>query len=711
LAIALALQANNLTNPPVQAQRALAEVAYFPGTRELLVGHDAAITSLAINRDGTLALTGSDDHTLILWDITTGDILQRFGTPAVTVGTNTPTPTPISGHSARVITVALSPDGTRAFSAGGDNLLILWDVTTGQELRREETANFPIRSMAFSPDGTIIALGSTQGDIELRNVETWELLQTLDGGDQGIVLSVAFSPSGTSLVSGSVSGTVILWDLTTQQNVILSAAGNTINTTVQGRDGHTDAVNSVTFSPDGEYILSGSSDESMILWEVATNKLIHRFFGHNGAVTSVAFNADSDDLQAISASLDNSLIVWDIEQRTEIHRLFGHEDAVSAVAFLPDNRTAISGSNDGTVRVWDVDGSESIWRSAVPSTVVFSVAFSPDSRYVLSGMADNNTTDADNNTLLLWDADATSPTYGQMIRRFSGHTRAVNSAAFSPDGLWALSGSADRTVMVWDVQAGTSVLVFAEHTASVNSVAFSPDGTLALSAAGEELILWEVATGTVVRRFVGDESTPGHDDVIYSAVFSPDGQHVLSADRHGDIILWDTNTGAIIRRMGETETRHLEAVRSVAISPDGQTALSGSSDDTVILWDLNTGTAIDQFLGHTNDVYAVAFSAAGLTALSGSLDGTLMLWDVATGAQIRRYGGEDSPRIFSATFSPNGLTAVSGDHLGNVTLWRVFVMLPDLINWTVANRYVPALTQEECLQLRIASLCDNLPSA
>jgi WD40 repeat protein len=283
---------------------------------------------------------------------------------------------------------------------------------------------------------------------------------------------------------------------------------------------------------------------------------------------------------------------------------------------------------------------------------VLSVAFSPDGRTALSGSADKS--------LILWDVES-----GNEIHRLgdeaSGHSDWVWDVAFSPDGRIALSGSADNSLILWDVESGKELHRFTGHTDEVRSVAYSPDGHNVLSGSRDTTVrLWDRESGEELRRF------EGHTDEVRSVAFGPDGSTVLSGSADNNLILWDVKSGKEIHRFNG----HTGLVLSVAFSPDGRTALSGSADKSLILWDIASGNEIRRFEGHSSWVYGVAFSPDGRIALSGSADKSLILWDVESGKELHRFIGH-TDEVQSVAFSPDGRTALSGSRDKYLRLWDV----------------------------------------
>jgi WD40 repeat protein len=284
----------------------------------------------------------------------------------------------LRAHAGWVHSVAFHPDGRILASGSQDGMVRLWDVAGGQEIQWPLKGTSPVYSVAFSFDGHTLAWGSEDGRVRLwymtggREVR-WRLRCTSS------VYSVSFSPSGDVLASASADA-VVLWDV---QN---------------GREmrqlrGHTHVVQSTTFSPAGRILASAGGDKTVRLWNVAGGKAV------------------------------------------QVRRLQGHTEPVWSTAFSPDGRILASGSYDKTVRLWDVESGRVVRLLEGHAGGVNSVAFSPDGRVLASASLD---------AIVLWDV-----TSGQEMGQLKGHTHLVQSVAFSPDGRVLASGSWDETVRLW----------------------------------------------------------------------------------------------------------------------------------------------------------------------------------------------------------------------------------------------------------------------
>ena len=542
----------------------------------------------------------------------------------------------------QVFSVAFSPDGRFVLIGSQDLTARLWDVATGKQIRFFEGHTDWINSVTFSPDGRFVLTGSWDKTARLWNATTGEPIRSFAGHTDG-VNSVAFSPDGRFVLTGSKDKTARLWDAATGQQI-------------RSFEGHTGEVNSVAFSPDGRYVLTGSGsfqnqDNTARLWDAASGQQIRSFKGHTSAVTSVAFSPDSRFV--LTGSWDNTARLWDSATGQQIHLFAGYASTVYSIAFSPDGHFVLIGSMDQMARLWDAATGEQIRSFKGHTSAVTSVAFSSDGRFVLTGSYDH--------TARLWDTVT-----GDQIRSLEGHTEPVNSVAFSLDDRLVLTGSGtvsqsnDNTARLWDAATGQQTRTFAGHTRLVESVAFSPNGRYMLTGSWDKTArLWDVATGEQIRSFAGDTNW------ITSVSFSPDGRFVLTGCLGHTAWLWDAATGEQIRSF----KGHTSVVTSVAFSPDGRFVLTGSLDHTARLWDAGTGQQIRSFEGHTSGVTIVAFSPKdGRYVLTGSADNTARLWDAATGQQIRSFVGH-TDGVESVAFSPDGRFVLTGSKDNSARLW------------------------------------------
>jgi WD40 repeat protein/serine/threonine protein kinase len=463
-------------------------------------------------------------------------------------------------------------------------------------------------------------------------------LRTLRGHTNA-VYSVIFSPDGRRLASCGLDFTMSTgpdftikwWD---------AASGQEIRTL----RGHTGIVKSVAVSPDGTHLASGSDDQTVRLWDVASGQEIRTLRGHTGGVHSVAFSPDGT--RVASGSFDRTVKLWDAATGREIRTLKGHAAPVNSVAFGPDGTRLASGSDDLTVWVWDVANGRELLTLRGHTQSVGSVAFGPDGTRVASGSFDQ--------TVKLWDAVS-----GQELRTLKGHSLGRCSVAFSPDGTRLASGSFDQTVKLWDAVSGQELRTLKGHTDLVYSVAFSPDGLCLASAGSDRTVkLWGAASDRGIRTL------KGHRLLVSSVAFSPDGTQVVSGALDQTVKLWDAASSREIR----TLKGHRGMVHSVAFSPDGTQVASGSFDETVKLWDAASGREIRTLKGHRGMVYSVAFSPDGTRVASGADDGTVKLWDAASGRELRTLRGHTG-LVHSVAFSPDGSRLASGSADWTVKLW------------------------------------------
>jgi WD40 repeat protein len=306
----------------------------------------------------------------------------------------------------------------------------------------------------FEDEGVTVEVPWQGREVEIRKLPkgTLENLQSEkdDFLAQRLVINfevVDAETDGQTLASGSDDQTIVLWDVATHKPLDPTLTG------------HAAPVNSVAFSPEGKTLASGSDDATIILWDVAAYQLPAQLSGHEAAVNSVAFSPDGKTLA--SGGDDATIILWDVATREPLGQLTGHDAPVNSVAFSLDGETLASGGDDATIILWDVATHEPLAQLSEHEAAVNSVAFSTDGKTLASG--------SDDQSIILWDVATCQP-----LDHLTEHAAPVNSVAFSPDGETLASGSDDATIILWDVATCKPLEPTLEgHRAPVNSVAFS----------------------------------------------------------------------------------------------------------------------------------------------------------------------------------------------------------------------------------------------
>jgi len=439
----------------------------------------------------------------------------------------------------------------------------------------------------------------------------------------GNITSVSFSPDGNSILTCSQDSTASLWDL----------KGNLL----QIFKGHDNIVFSAAFSPDGRSIITGSADGTARLWDLNGN-LIQEFIGHTGIIFSVSFSPDGKTV--LTGSMDRTARLWNLKG-IELQVIKGHENSISSAIFSHDGKWVLTGAQDGTARLCDLKGNVLQVYNGHASGIT-AVAFSNNDNEVLTGSRDNKAR--------LWDIK------GNVLQVFEGHENIITSIALSPDGSRLLTGSWDKTVRLWDMN-GKTIQVFKGNMAEVEGVAFSPDNKSILIGSDDKTArLWNIE-GLVLMEI------KSHDEAVNSVKFSHDGNRILTGSNDNTAKLLDLHGNILQVFKG-----HEEGIWAVDFSPDDKTFLTGSSDSTARLWDIN-GEMLQVFRGHTDMIWTVAFSPDGKKILTGSKDKTARLWDLE-GNLIQEYTGHEGS-INSVAFSPDGKTFLTGSWDKTVRLWNL----------------------------------------
>ncbi|HLG64134.1 MAG TPA: helix-turn-helix domain-containing protein [Ktedonosporobacter sp.] len=512
------------------------------------------------------------------------------------------------------LSVAFSPQGELLAGGTSSGEIRLWQARDGTPLLTCRGHTEWVRSVTFSPDGKLLASGSEDQTVRLWETETGRCLRVLPGHSYR-VWSVAFSPDGKLLASGSEDQTVRLWETETGR-------------CVQVLQGATQKVRSIAFSPDGRLLASGNEDQTIWLWETETGQCLRILRGHTNRIWSIAFSPDGRLLA--SGSEDQTVRLWETETGRCLRVLLGNTQRVKAIAFSPDGRLLASGNEDQTIWLWETETGQCLRILRGHTNRIWSVAFRPRENVLASS--------SDDQTVRLWDVST-----GLCLKTLRGYSNWVWAVTFSPDGRLLASSSDDQTVRLWDVSSGQCRSTLRGHTNRIWSVAFSLDGKLLASGSEDQTVrLWDVSAGRCLKIL------QEHNDWVRTVAFSPDERLLASGGDDRTVRLWEISSGRCIK----TLQGHGGRVRSVAFSPDGRLLASGNDDQTIRLWDVNTGESSTLYK-HTNTVWSVAFSPDGKLLASGSDDQTVILWDVSAAQYLKTLLAHND-WIRSVAFSPDG---------------------------------------------------------
>ncbi|WP_218081582.1 WD40 repeat domain-containing serine/threonine protein kinase [Anthocerotibacter panamensis] len=289
----------------------------------LLTAHEGTVWSLALSADGQTLVSAGADHTVKLWNVSTGQVIRTLGN---WFG---------GGHSAQVFAVALG--GPYLASGGLDRTIKIWQVGTGKQLRSLNGHTEDVNCLAFTPDGRHLVSGSLDRSLRVWQTESGRLRHVLRG-HQDLVRSVAVLPDNRTVVSGSADRTIRFWDLETGESL-------------RAVNGHAGQVWAIALTPDGQMVASGSGDRTIRLWASETEQLLDTLTGHNAPVYTLAFSRDG---QLLASGSDNNIRLWDGKTRKFLGTLTGDGGQVWSLVFSPDRQTLVSGWENGKIRLYTV---------------------------------------------------------------------------------------------------------------------------------------------------------------------------------------------------------------------------------------------------------------------------------------------------------------------------------------------------------------------
>jgi|TARA_R110002051_G_scaffold3396_1_gene18393 WD40 repeat protein/ABC-type dipeptide/oligopeptide/nickel transport system ATPase component len=528
-----------------------------------LEGHSDFVSYLAFSHDGNLVVTACMDGVARIFDVKSGKLVARLeGNEAPIIRADfsleddmiviaaadgllsgwdfkRETPLKLEGHKEEILDTAFSPDGQKLATASSDGTIRLWDLQTNQLIASLTGHMDIVNGVEFTADGSKI--------ISISDDETariWDLSSKLDAiylkGHNDTVSHAAFSPDAKRVVTASWDKTVRIWD---------SLSGRTLSVL----QGHTDTVNSATFSQDGKLIVTTAINGEVRLWDSLTGEQRLTQVTLNSTLYRPVFSHDSTQLAAVFDS--NIAKIWDIKSGELVQTLSGHDDKIWDIQFSPDDKRLISASSDKTAKIWDTATGKVMQTLSQHTGDVIYASFSPD--------GDRAVTTSFDNTARLWQVKS-----GNEIAILSGHKDYPYAAIFSPSGDRVLTSSADRTANMWDAETGQMLFTIDGIASSFNiengysAIAISTNDISLSSSSGKIL---QVRDGWTISMLPG--------------LFNHNGSNIITISEGNTIKVWDSTTGKVLRTLAQ----HDESIFHASFSPDGNYILSSSADKTASL--------------------------------------------------------------------------------------------------------------------------------
>ncbi|NIS80741.1 MAG: hypothetical protein GTO14_11155 [Anaerolineales bacterium] len=538
---------------------------------------DVPIFNLAYSPAGTL-VAGNTMEKVLLWNVAQQSITME-----------------LKVENSWIESLAFSPEGNLLATGTFDDEIILWRVSDGsiEDVLKGHTAR--VYSLAFSPDGTLLASGSNMGEgaLKLWDVHEGTLLRTLEAAEDNRVSAIRFAPHGPFIATVSVNNSIRLWRTTD---------GRLMQTFV----GHKKHITDLAFTPDGETLVSCDNDRTLRAWSLESGEQVLLIENLPAMTHSLQVSLDGTSVAVGMYVDENTIQVYQLPEGTLLRTLEGHSSSITGLAFSPDGVHLTTGSSEGKIRIWDPHDGAHIQDlyEVHPWDIVRGLAYSPDGASLAAGFSTG--------FHVLQTQD------GSPLLKLDERTKDVSHLAYSPDGSFLVTGGYADAVRMWRAKDGELLYTLDDD----QYVAFSPDGKIiATWNKQEDLVrLRNAQDGSIWKTLEAEHLDPRQVE------FFPDGETLVVVGSSTKFTLWQVSDGTLLQTIEDVYWGSF--TRTIALSPDGELIAAGMDDGSIRLWQISKGILLRTLEGHTMEVVRLKFSPDGTRLASGAADGTVRLWAV-----------------------------------------------------------------------------------
>ena len=585
--------------------------------------------------------SGNQVHT---WDATTGKLI----TVLVNLGKAADRP---------IKALAYSPNGKLLAVGADDGVLRVVESDTGKAVYTSPSRNARIERVAFSPNGKLVALGDSNSQVAVYVPEGKgnQLAMSVQGVDLGEVMGVAFTADNSSVFTCGRDGKA---RLTAGPSPDGASVGNTA-TKLRDFVGHAGPVTSLAVTGDGKFLVTSGDDKTVRVWDVTSGKTLRSFQGHMTKATAVA--ARGDGKQVASASDDGAVRVWDLNASDEHRAMTDSKESLWAVAVSPDGKRVASAGADKKIRVYDPDTGK-LEATLDAGAAMTSLAFLSDSNRLVAGGGDK--------VIKVWDVTAK-----KAVQELPGHALAVLAIAAGDDGKLVVSGAADATVRGFDPAVGKETWKWMSRKAACAIAVRKGNKHVAVGIADGGLVILDVSGATPREVSAQGAHTAGTTCVA----FSPDGGRLATVGGDGALRVWsvaDTGTPTqLVRFDGQAtpnSTTGFSPLSTVCFSPDGRFVAAAGADSVVRVWDVQTKSEVRGLRGHTDWVTSVAFAPDGrfIASVAAEKDNTLRVFELPPLDGASAAGGH-LLAVNAVAVSPNGKLVATASTDQTIKVWDI----------------------------------------